>query len=698
MSTNVADLVRIELDTSPYPNQIANHSGQYGRAGSWSGWTAVKAPTLSGESLAGTYGDGWALELEVNGLHNTWPALGPRFPIAAGEYVAIDWTLAPALKTNDPLAVNLSVDWTLSDNTRLEQQVALADVGTKVGAPWTLKTVAGNLRAPAGAVEGQVIATLNRAAAAGGATLALGYSKVYAARLSVTRADVAGNRPFLEPTWTDLTGKANTVKIKRGGDLEGVTDRIEPGLLTAVILDPAADPATNPNMRKGRNVRVRGRASTSSAWSDVVVAQCDELLTEYEKDRTVVTLTATDALTTVAGTRRPLSWSGSLEQQVAGVLGVLDVPLRVTGSGPATTSQPHTYDEELDALEQLVRVRDTFGAVLYVDRSGVLNVSQNVPETASSTFSDSHADAGAIHYSRIRADFGSRACVNALTIARRHPNEPDGTKVYGPFENRKSIADWGRVADEVTILDGDPTAKASALLRAYATPRPNVHEVTWNASKAGLGPALALELYDVARVKFARAGIDKLHRIIGLEHEVTPRGWRVTARFRPLEAPETVDIVNANGPNGGLGDLDIPTPAPFSSRKRGSNLSIASGSWVSVALDSVVAETGIEFDLTNRWWRVPKAGLYLVTFGAYFAFNATGRRIARIDLNGITHAQAEATPYYASTTNANAGLVVTQVVRAPAARAIVQLLAFQSSGGALALTPNTYASITYLGE
>jgi len=117
-----------------------------------------------------------------------------------------------------------------------------------------------------------------------------------------------------------------------------------------------------------------------------------------------------------------------------------------------------------------------------------------------------------------------------------------------------------------------------------------------------------------------------------------------------------------------------------------------------VPLDAQVAQTGIEYDLTNRWWRMPKAGLYLVTFGAHFVNNASGRRLARIDLNGVTQAQAEVTPYYASTTNVTPGLVVTQVVRAPAANAIVQVLAYQNSGAALALTAPTYASITYLGE
>jgi hypothetical protein len=126
--------------------------------------------------------------------------------------------------------------------------------------------------------------------------------------------------------------------------------------------------------------------------------------------------------------------------------------------------------------------------------------------------------------------------------------------------------------------------------------------------------------------------------------------------------------------------------------------SISNTTFTAMTFTSEVYDSGSYHDNATNTSRltVPIAGKYLITGSIEYTANATGIRAAGIRMDGTTYIASQST---ASLGSVLATTVNVSVVRDLAANAYVELMAYQSSGGALNTLANdmTHFSITFLG-
>jgi len=149
----------------------------------------------------------------------------------------------------------------------------------------------------------------------------------------------------------------------------------------------------------------------------------------------------------------------------------------------------------------------------------------------------------------------------------------------------------------------------------------------------------------------------------------------------------TFDVVN--------GGYVIQSTAISCRVTRSTDQSISSGAWTAISFSSATWDdrpsslspqwsSGTPTRLTCR-----ADGLYLITGHLSFAGNATGRRVARIFLNGSTEIALQSHP--ASSTNPVH--LTFSVLRKLTAGNYIELGAFQDSGGALNVLTGTYTPV-----
>ena len=128
---------------------------------------------------------------------------------------------------------------------------------------------------------------------------------------------------------------------------------------------------------------------------------------------------------------------------------------------------------------------------------------------------------------------------------------------------------------------------------------------------------------------------------------------------------------------------------------RSSDLSIANASYTVVDLNAEEFDTDTMHDLVTNPSRltVKTAGKYLIVANVWFAANATGIRIARIDVNGLG--------YSIASTNAVGSSYYTQFIvmhlHQCAVNDYIQLNVYQNSGGSLNLLTNSFLAAFRLG-
>lgn len=132
--------------------------------------------------------------------------------------------------------------------------------------------------------------------------------------------------------------------------------------------------------------------------------------------------------------------------------------------------------------------------------------------------------------------------------------------------------------------------------------------------------------------------------------------------------------------------------------QRAATQSIANNTFTAVTFGTEEYDSGSYHDTSTNTSRltVPVAGKYLITGSIEYAANATGVRAAGIRMDGSTYIASQST---ASLGSVLATTVNVSVVRDLAANAYVELMAYQTSGGALNTLANnmTHFSITFLG-
>lgn len=572
--TSLNEQLRLEILATTSGNLIANHSAQ---GGVTTGWSIISGEIQTNgfyNNPAATVNAATGLAYGYNGkslrLRNPdgglgfpgWAGVrGPAFPVAGLQFANFAVTLNTGAATwAGGISVYLGIEWLNGAGAvigramdRDYRNIPLGESTIDLGSNPRLASETGKtvtLQAPSGTATARPFISYTLGGGTGPtptfADLWIFKTMVVA---GTTAASVAGPVFSDVPeTWQNLLPQAIRANVTRGGDVDGVTDNLDAGLMVASIKDPQVTPDNNDRVRPGRPIRLL--ALNGSTWESVFRGKIVQASTSYAGEVPVVSITATDGMADLENFAQPLGKSGTFKQRVlSALLNVPGLPAVVTDAAANVTQATISADDNGTALSQLRAVRDSLRGLFYVDRTNTLRAfaQASYPSQAPTVlFSDQASDAAAIHYTGIETNFDSKNLVNTLLVSKTALSEADGTKVYGPYVNQASVDAWGPVSATLEINDGTPATLAAAYLAVYAQPKIFTDSVTFNATD-NIAQAVVRDLYEAARVKFAKAGVDAVYRIIGIEHEITAEAWITTVRFKPLEATSTITVTNPPG-------------------------------------------------------------------------------------------------------------------------------------------------------
>ncbi|HSX66676.1 hypothetical protein, partial [Nocardioides sp.] len=264
-----------------------------------------------------------------------------------------------------------------------------------------------------------------------------------------------GSFPYADPvTWRNILGPTFELRIGRAA--------LDVGTLTASISDPLMDPAVTADVRPGKAVRLV--ALVAGVWTNVYEGRIVNAVVDYDRtkepgaaDTTIITLTAVDAIATLAktGESRGYETINALPYILEGK----GVPWNVNGSGNQYQGTPVQISANPAAavLDQVAVTRDTAKGYAWVDRNNILHVwdAANIPATVAATFTDvATADPASDGYSSIDVDYDTTRCINEVTVKWLRYDAAQGTSeeiAYGPYRDQTSIDTWGTYAAEFTI-------------------------------------------------------------------------------------------------------------------------------------------------------------------------------------------------------------------------------------------------------
>lgn len=180
--------------------------------------------------------------------------------------------------------------------------------------------------------------------------------------------------------------------------------------------------------------------------------------------------------------------------------------------------------------------RTSIGEILYVD-----DVSMTFSQVGVLTDSATPLE-GQVSYSDIDVDYNTDDCINSVTIKwlRYDVGSSRTTEItYGPYEDAPSIAQYGPRSKEFTICgaaaDENPTyiaAFANSILVKNATPTVKARSLTYPVKAVGDGYLASFQdLYDLVQITFSNKLSSVLHRVTGIEHNITPDEWKVKYLF-----------------------------------------------------------------------------------------------------------------------------------------------------------------------
>lgn len=513
----------------------------------------------------------------------------------------------------------------------------------------------------------------------------------------------------------NITGKSLNLRIRRGAERSPgeVSDQLGPGTLDLTVRDVALSPQLEPNTRPGKTITAS--VLVAGTWKPLVTTTIDKAQTTSPRkgNATIdVVLTALDNVAKLAATPVAQAYSGNIGQRLTKLLegtGIAGYTSADYPSGPLPVV-PITTGQTKNALEWLEILRDTFFGRAYVAADNAVLVT-TVSDFVQFTYTDQPADNpdspgaptnfGNVGYTDIDLTFDTQNVVNALYVDRINIDEgEDGQKTYGPYKVQSSIDTWGpQDPATVTVTDGSPATVAETFLRANTTPVDTVRSVTFTVDPdVPRHLALAsLELYGLVRVKHRTH--DAEYRVIGIEHDITAKKWRITHILRPKEYTTGAVVTNPpGGANTGPDDITPPPASTHASRYRSTALAIANNTVTAVAFDAFdVEDAGLAYDATNRWFTASKDGLYNICATLAYQAGATGMRNLTIQANAITRRSVTFQP---PTTAGVASSVTTSTTVRLAAGQRIAIYAQHTQGASLNLLAGqgaTAVDITYLG-
>jgi hypothetical protein len=375
---------------------------------------------------------------------------------------------------------------------------------------------------------------------------------------------------FVDPDlFTDLYASASEIKINREG--------MDVGTLEATFIDAALDTATSTALRRGRRVRASVQKA-DGVWERLFTGRIDRTRTRYLRDtqagteRVRVELMATDAWANLANL--PPAYTVGRDYWITNAYGLpwqlegAGVPFDIDGTRDLFNDNQATVKysrlEGSSLPERLAITRDSEQGRLYIKRDGVLWFRSNPSVAATATLTDSPAGyaGGALSPSSLEVDTSSDLLINQLTVK---VIRGDGSEaVYGPYSDSASVAKWGQVAAEASIIMPNETqanvdAYAAAVLAANATPVERPRQVRVPVKDlAHVGAAATRDLGDVLTINYG-ARLASTYRVESIEHHIRADAeygvrWVVTMGF---DAPTAV-AAPAQAPAAGAGAASGP--------------------------------------------------------------------------------------------------------------------------------------------
>lgn len=453
--------------------------------------------------------------------------------------------------------------------------------------------------------------------------------------------------------YTDILGSANTISIQR--------NELEVGTLQANLKDTSLDPATADTIRPGRRVRLS--ALVDDVWEPIFLGKVSSAKVDYallhkdEAKRANITLTAVDAVSELANTRR--SNGVVLLGDLPAVLEGVNVPYDIKGAVDQViqTAETAYVNDNASVLDIVAVARDTWlqewgkPAYAWVSRKGILNVQEGdtgtgkVGNTTDQDFWD-ESD----YLTDFAVDYDTDRCINEVVVkALRITGTGDTAQTeewtFGPYRDEASIRQWGTHSQEftvavnpgVTLNDAYFSTYAANILAANANPEKKVNALTLGIFKAEdidrnlttLSSKVLVDLYDHVRVWNDEAGIEeKLLNIASIEHTITPKRWSIGVGFGSLGSVASPAIQPA------LRTTPVGVPM-LDMQKNGTNFTLANATesliigWTINTNIAMGAVSGSSVVITQP-------GLYMVSFTATFPAGASGRRVVDIRKTSAT--------------------------------------------------------------
>lgn len=676
MGSIIASTLKLEVETTSPRPLIQNRSGQQGLFGWSKNFIDGILVPVSGNTSA-INDEGYAFVAPTNPLPASYSVTSKPVPYRPGRYIKIDYK---ALVVGGTGSTGVTVTAYDAQGTYVNASSLVSDTNLANGAAITFMR---DIRFTDASITYVTVRIKVFRAANATATL----SQIY---VSNDGTATGAPRPTTPQTWANVLGKTNNIITEQGNSLVGVEDALDAGSLTATVLDPALDPSIVSTFRRGRAVRLTATIGgvTTPVWAGTLET-CD---VEYDDSKTTgkppirITLVATDAARKLADASAQFGSTGGFYAMVEKAANLAGLTTFDGAATPAPGTGQIAREDSSKATDWIRRACNTYGGYVWVD--GANKVQQRLvtylSTTPVKTLSDNIADVGALAYTGVAMNYGTRSLVNSLTVRRLNVAEvgDNGAKEYGPYLIPDSESENDRATGSVEIVDGSPSAIAATILSLFATPRVFPGSIRLNTLNDIAG-VLALTTYAPIRVKRTVPAYDQVLRVLKVRHEIqaTTKGgtWRTTITPRPMETGTAVTVATPTaGADTGPSDVAAPTPGIGGVRRRSGNIAIGNNTYTTLAWDVGSDTYGITWDTSANRWVIPRTGWYDVSLGVRWQTSANGWRVAAIARNGINE-QSDLQ---------SGGTFLVNKVSLPMYLAegdVVSALVFQNSGGSLAV-------------
>jgi hypothetical protein len=348
------DVLRLEVEvepTGPY-NLLPSAAGNYG---AWGWITPVANSVIEGSGSALSYSGPAASYFTSDNM-----------PVTPGHYAAARWTLPPPLGTSGGYSCRF--EWLDAAGVFISFSTASAVYGTPGNYTLTAR------QAPANARFMRLRVDL-----AASATFILFVGVCVATASTAAAIDAAIGTVALTggTNWRNVIGPSSNIKVTR--------ETLNLGVLEAEILDSTLDPATTPDLRPGREVRLT-TIDGGGVWQTLFVGKADVLEVDYDAKRMPprpprVKILATDRTSRLAAASRSQG-TGKLDDLPA-ILEGAGIPWNVNGNtSHVKTWTPFGNNDNATALDQVALTRDTVLGSAWVSREGVLFARDHVDDPA----------------------------------------------------------------------------------------------------------------------------------------------------------------------------------------------------------------------------------------------------------------------------------------------------------------------------